>query len=57
MAGPCSAKYQIYDPEGREYDYREELPAWPRISAWSVQPCGLWTVSDGLWDRHDLGKQ
>ena len=37
-------EYQIYDPEGEEYEYPGELPDCKGIRAGSVQPCGLWVV-------------
>jgi hypothetical protein len=45
-----SREYQLYDPEAHEYEYPEELPACKGIRASSIQPCGLWTVRQGLWD-------
>jgi hypothetical protein len=42
-------KYQVYDPDAEEYDYPQELPECQGVRAGSVQPCGLWTTSYGLW--------
>jgi Protein of unknown function (DUF2695) len=37
-------EYKIYDPEGEEYEYPEELPGCKGVRTGSVQPCGLWAV-------------
>ena len=43
-------QYKVYDPEGEEYEYPEELPACKGVRGGSVQPCGLWTVQRrGAW--------
>ncbi len=41
--------YQVWDPETEEYDYPDELPACKGVRAGSIQPCGIWTVSYGIW--------
>jgi hypothetical protein len=37
-------EYKVYDPEGEEYLYPEQLPECKGVRAGSVQPCGLWIV-------------
>jgi hypothetical protein len=37
-------EYKVYDPEGEEYLYPEQLPGCKGVRAGSVQPCGLWIV-------------
>jgi len=42
-------EYKVYDPEGEEYLYPDQLPDCKGVRAGSVQPCGLWIVQS-RWD-------